>query len=289
MAKILLGIALAVMLGTAALGFLAKGNIDKLQSTLASTKSTLVTTQGTLRTTQGELKKTQDDLTAANTKIEEKDKEIATMKGQVDDLTKQITEAKAALDEKTNALAALQKKLDDIIKNPAGGTVDPAELAKQIEQMKADLTKAQTEVAESKSLIDALTKKKQEVEAKAADLEKYKTTREGQLARPGLSGRILAVNAGWNFVVLSVGDKQGAVMNAPMLVVRGNEAIAKARISSVEPTTSIADIIPGSVRRGVTIQPGDTIIFEGRNPVTQPQPGGNTPAAAGTGPALPSH
>ena len=45
MAKILLGIALAVMLATAALGFLAKGNADKLQTTLKDTKQTLTTTQ----------------------------------------------------------------------------------------------------------------------------------------------------------------------------------------------------------------------------------------------------
>src|SRR5258708_1299577 len=90
------------------------------------------------------------------------------------------------------------------------------------------------------------------------------------VGRAGLQGRILAVNAGWNFVVLSVGDKQGVVVNAPLLVVRGNQPIAKLRITSVEPSTSIADVLPGSVPRGVTVQPGDTVIFQGRTSALQP-------------------
>ena len=71
-------------------------------------------------------------------------------------------------------------------------------------------------------------------------------------------------------------------MNATMLVVRGGEPIAKVRISSVEAATSIADILPGSVRRGVTVQPGDTVVFEGaRSAGAAGQP------APGAQPALP--
>ena len=64
-------------------------------------------------------------------------------------------------------------------------------------------------------------------------------------------------------------------MNATMLVVRDDVPIGKVRITSVEPTSSIADILPGSLARGVTIQPGDRVIFEGRTPAL-----GSTPAGA---------
>ena len=107
-----------------------------------------------------------------------------------------------------------------------------------------------------------------------ASLEKYKKDREMDIQRRGLTGRVLAVNGGWNFLVLSVGDKQGAVMNGTMIVLRGGEPIAKARITSVEASQSIADILPGSVRKGVTVQPGDTVVFEGtRAAAAQPAPG----------------
>jgi len=73
--------------------------------------------------------------------------------------------------------------------------------------------------------------------------------------------------------------------------VRGNEPVARLRVTSVEPSTSIADVLPGSVRRGVSVQPGDTVIFEGgREPTDQPasKPAAEAPAPAATVPPLPN-
>ena len=64
-------------------------------------------------------------------------------------------------------------------------------------------------------------------------------------------------------MVLSIGDRQGAVANAEMILQRGGSQIGKVRITSVEPSTSVADIIPGSLARGVRVQPGDQVIFPG--------------------------
>ena len=75
-------------------------------------------------------------------------------------------------------------------------------------------------------------------------------TAKSNYQKPGLQGRVLAVNSGWNFVVLSVGDKQGVVINSTLLVVRGNEPIARLRVTSVEPSTSIADVLPGHGAQG---------------------------------------
>ncbi len=271
MAKIFLGIALAVMLATAALGFLAKGNADKLQTTLKDTKQTLTTTQSTLSLANSNLKKSQEELATAVAKADEATKEVATQKGQMDELTKKIEAATKDMEAKTAEVDDLKKKLASMTPTVPGANTekDPA-----LEAMKAEVAKAQAEVAESKALIESLGQQKRSVEEKMVSLEKYKKDRDGNIQRQGLSGRILAVNGGWNFVVLSVGDKQGAMMSATLLVLRGGEPIAKARISSVEASTSIADILPGSVRKGMTVQPGDTVIFEGtRGPAAAPAPG----------------
>lgn len=264
MAKIFLGIALAVMLATAALGFLAKGNADKLQTTLKDKKQELDTTKNTLKKTTDDLKTRTEELTAANGKIEEKDKEIATQKGQMDELNKKITAATTEMEAKTTEVAALNIKIKEL-----EGMIDPnkkgvpGEENPVITALKAEVEKAKGEAAQSQALADTLIAKKKELEDKMVSLEQYKKAREMNIARQGLSGRILAVNGGWNFVVISVGDKQGSVVGGTMLILRGGEPIAKARVSSVEAATSIADILPGSVRRGVTVQPGDTVVFEG--------------------------
>lgn len=281
MAKIFLGIALAVMLATAALGFLAKSNADKMQTTLKAAKSSLATAESSQRKAVADLKARTDELTAATAKVEEKDKELATQKGAMDDLNKKIAEATTAMETKTGEVATLTKTLEEMKiamggKGAADGAANPA-----MDILKAEVARAQTSAAESEALVAALTQQKKNVEDKMVSLEQYKKSRELGITRQGLSGRILAVNSGWNFVVLSIGDKQGAQMNASMLVVRGGTPIGKVRITSVEPSTSIADVIPGSVLKGVTVQPGDNVVFEGRNSsVGAPQPPSGIPTPA---------
>jgi archaellum component FlaG (FlaF/FlaG flagellin family) len=284
MPKILLGIALAALLGAAALAFLAKGNAEKLQGILATTKQDLAMTRGKLKKTENDLQTRTEELAAANAKIEEKDKEIANLKGQMDDLNKKIADAAAAMEAKTAAMDALQKEFDEYKKLKEGGTtpvVGGVELESPIvTALKGDLVKAQAEAAESKALVDSLTAKKKELEDKMVALEQYKKRKETETMRIGVGGRILAVNPGWNFVVISIGDKEGAAMNATMLVVRDGTPIGKVRVTTVEPNSSIADIIPGTLGKGVTIQPGDRVIFEGRTPAVGVAPAAGVRGAA---------
>jgi hypothetical protein len=102
-----------------------------------------------------------------------------------------------------------------------------------------------------------------DAESRSDDLQKIVDQYKNHVLRNGLEGEVLAVNQGWNFVVLSIGDRQGAVANAEMILERDGSQIGKVRITSVEPSTSVADIIPGSLARGVRVQPGDRVIFPG--------------------------
>jgi cell shape-determining protein MreC len=76
---------------------------------------------------------------------------------------------------------------------------------------------------------------------------------------------VLAVNQAYNFVVLSLGARQGVEANSEMLILRGGSFIGKIRISSVEPATAIGDIITSTLARGVQVQPGDTVVYAGNN------------------------
>ena len=57
MAKVFIGIALVFMLATAGLGFVLKGNIDKLQSALTATKGKITTAEGKARAAKAMPKK----------------------------------------------------------------------------------------------------------------------------------------------------------------------------------------------------------------------------------------
>ena len=111
MAKIFIGIALVITLVTAALGFMAKGNIEKMRDTLKEAGAVKNKAEGNLQVAKTELKKAQDDVAAAKTAVDEKDKEVAAKTAQVDTLMKDSAAAKTALEDKDKQIADLTAKV----------------------------------------------------------------------------------------------------------------------------------------------------------------------------------
>ena len=136
--------------------------------------------------------------------------------------------------------------------------------AKVAEEQVAQLQKAQTELAEANQVRVTLEEQKRAAEDKVAVAEQEVKEYQGPIIRAGLTGKVLAYNPGWNFVVLNIGDRAGVKANTQMLVTRNGQRIATVRVTSVEPATAIADVIPGTLARGQTVQPGDSVVYEGR-------------------------
>jgi len=187
-----------------------------------------------------------------------KDKEAAetaltTAKSDADKAKADLTSAKADVDAK-------QKEIDDLkakiaaAPTPAPGP-DPA-----LDEMKKQLADADAKMKEQQQVVESLQKKQTETEQHAQQLEQEEARRKTAVSLPGLEGKVVAVNPSWNFVVLNVGDRQGIVMNSTLVVKRGGNSVARLRVTSVEPATSIADIVPGTVPKGTYVQPGDVAI-----------------------------
>ena len=256
MARVLLILSIVLTLVTAGLGFVAKQKVDELQTTLLSTRRELNQTKATLVKTKAELEATKKELDATKQQLDEKTAELAKTKMELDDTQKKLTEANAAVEEKAKTIADLNEKLSKIPSAPG------EDIGKKIEQMQADLEKTKTELAESKQVVETLTQKTKEKEEALVVSENTVKAYKYNVVKNGLSGRILAFNPGWNFVVLSIGDKAGLKAGVNMVVTRGNSMIAKVKVTSVEPNTAIADIVPGTMR-GDRVQAGDTVIYEG--------------------------
>ena len=138
------------------------------------------------------------------------------------------------------------------------GAPSTVELQAQLEDARSQLDAAERE----KTL---LSDKIRTVQDHPSQLEEDKKRRVTAAAKAGVRGTVLAVNQAYNFVVLNLGGRQGVEPNAEMLVVRGGSLIGKIRISSVEPSTAIGDIITGTLARGVQVQPGDIVIYAGNS------------------------
>jgi predicted nucleic acid-binding Zn-ribbon protein len=256
MARIALGITLLLLALTCFFGYATHTKVQGLNDKVASLGSELTSTQQRLAKSQADLATTKDSLAKETADDEQTKSQLATVQSSLDAANAQVTSLNAKIDDLNKQIAQLK---------PSGtpGVVVQGPTQADMDKLTAQLKDAQAQVAELTQLKETLTNKVKDAESRADDLEKVVDRYKSGTVRNGLEGEILAVNQGWNFVVLSIGDRQGAIANAEMIIKRGDSQIGKIRITEVEPSTSVADIIPGSLARGVRIQPGDRVIFPG--------------------------
>lgn len=253
MPKIFLGISVLLIMGSAVLGFLTKGKITQLRSDKESS-------QISISKLQEEIKKLGSTTTVAESAIEEANKKVEAAAGEIAKKQADLDAAAAKLTEIQATVAAKEKEIEELKNKPVVKEQDPAQVAALAEAMEK-LQTATIQLEEAKQVAEGLNVKIKQKEAEMEGLLKDKERREQQVMAQGLEGQVLAVNQAWNFVVISIGDKQGVLMNSEMIIKRNADMIGRVRVSSVEPTTAIADVIPGSVQKNVRVQTGDRVIY----------------------------
>jgi len=256
MGKILLIVSLVFTLATAALGFLNQGKIATARNEAVAASSDRDKAKADLAKSSADLKAANTSLKTAEAEKEQLSTKATSLEGDLskakDDLvaaTKQVTDIKGQLDTATKDLEDLKAKVATQPTTPVANNDEALnELKAQVEEKNTLVAKLQTDL--------------EAAQQKSAELQKVDEARRRGLAVKGLEGRILAVNPAWNFVVLDLGDKNGISSNSELLVKRGTQLVGKVRVTSVEPSTSIADIVAKSVPAGTTIVPGDNVIFQ---------------------------
>lgn len=256
MAKILLIVAIIVSVATAGLGFLNKQKLAETLDILASTEASLDTTKKNLATSQEELANTQADLAKSNESLDKAEASLASTQADLDKSTADLAASKDELAKKESEVASLTTQVTDL-----QSKVDQFAAASQ--DTAAPVVETDDErLAELETLVSSLESKNQELNTELASLKQREADRAAVRMREGLEGRVLAVNPAYNFVVLSIGDRNGVVNNAELLLKRGGQYLGKVRVTSVEPSTSIADIVANSLPTGIAVQPGDSVIFQ---------------------------
>jgi len=261
MGKILIIVSIVLAAASAGVGFLNRSNLLKTKEDLAASQQETVTVKASL---DAEVKKNV-----------EAEKAITELKDQKQTLTSDLDKQKNELGTKTTQLADTQSKLTKAETDLALAETDKLSKAEKITQLEAQVAAAATvqqtpvaseedkaRITELETLNTKLDEDNKNLEGKLESLQKAAREKETKQGLTRVTGRVLAVNQAWNFVVLSLGNKSGIESNMEFLVKRGSTLIGKVRTTTVEPATSIADIIPASLARGLSIQPGDDIIYQ---------------------------
>ncbi len=243
-------------------GFLNTNKVKTLRNELVTTDSARdLAVRGRLAN-EKKLKAEEKELAAVKSQAAEAQAKAQTAETDIGKAQTEKAEAEAKLQTSETQIADLQKRVAEATAGaapgPGGAPGAPNDLQAALEDTKNQLAAAEQEKA-------VLGEKVKAAQDQLANMEAEKKRRESSANTPGVHGTVLAVNQAYNFVVLGIGDRQGVVPNSEMLVMRAGALIGKIRISSVEPTTSIGDIITSSLPRGVEVQPGDTVVYAGNN------------------------
>jgi hypothetical protein len=197
------------------------------------TKKTLKDTAAKLDTTEKELAQTKSDLDGANAKVA--------------NLTKDNETLTAKLEKTTADRDAAQQELARW-----SGLPDPA----LIRGIIADLEKSKKEIA-------ALTGENKLLASQVVEwTNRWYSFFHGEEDVPlpdGLRGKVLAVDPKFNFVVLNIGENQGAKERGVMMVDRDGKLLGKVRIKSVTKDRCVANLLP-NWQRGEIIE-GDEVLY----------------------------
>lgn len=244
MSKILLYSAILLTLLTAGLGY---WNYSCYQIILSEKKATIQQQQQEIDKVNQELTSLKEKIETTATTEEEQKKALSEaqqgrikVEGDLAEAQKQLAAKDAELEQKNKDLLAKEAAIQSLM--GAQKNTVPAPMPGS--------------AAKKKSSKNAITSEKKDTVV-SSSTPATTSTASGPVG--GIEGKIAAVNSSWNFVVLNIGENNGVTKDSEMLVQRGNQAIAKIKITSVEPLTSIGDIIPNSVTPGCTVQVGDQV------------------------------
>lgn len=242
---------LVIVLALAALGaghFKVKEKIDGLNTDLEDAKraeqqarAAQASAQNKARELEAEKEKLAGELANIENLLEEQTRIANQQRTRAEELESDLRDTTIERNEAQQKLAQW---------NALGIDIQAAQL------MKNDLVAAREEILAGKAERTILLR---QIEQIKYDLSKYEGPDIEVVMREGLKGSVVAVDDKWDFVIVSVGEKDGARQSGKLMVSREGKLVGKVQISSLDENQSIANILP-NWKQG-DIQVGDTVLY----------------------------
>ncbi len=262
--KNLVGLSLVFLLAAGVLGVLNQQKTRHLNLALQTAEDQRNAIEQKRLSEQKDIKAREAAAAQAQTKAQEAETVANKMQSDLAQLQAEKADLQTKLQAAQAEVAGIQHQMGQPgapgavpgTESPNPGAASSTELQAQLDEARKQLESAERENA-------LLSDKIRGTQEKADQVTQERQRRQTAIGRAGIRGTVLAVNMAYNFVVLNLGGRQGVVPNAEMLVLRDGTLIGKIRISSVEPSTAIGDVLSGTLQRGVQVQPGDIVVYAG--------------------------
>jgi hypothetical protein len=258
--KHLIGLSVALLALAGIFGILNTQKSRSLRQSVLSATSVRQDLERRHAVEQKEVKAREDAAAAAMAKIAEHENKVAKAEADLVQLQTEKSDLQTKLQTAQAEVTSLQTRVEEAGAKPSENPGAPS-----VTELQAQLDEARHQLENAERENSFLSEKIRTAQDRSTQLEEEKKRRLPMAGKTGVRGTVLAVNQAYNFVVLNLGGRQGVEPNAEMLVLRDGTLIAKIRVSSVEPSTAIGDIITSSLARGVQVQPGDVVVYAGTN------------------------
>ena len=216
-------------------------------------------------------------LATATARAQQMNRDLVDAKAKTETIIKKLTADTAALDEVKKNKDALDKTLADL----GGLKVIVAEL----EDLGAKKTDNTATIANQEAVVSLAHQKEAQTNAVIAAFKKKELMQSSGLMNDSFSGAISGIDPQWGFIMINKGNASNVVKGAKLDVKRGSEKIATIIVTNVQPTSSICDLVNGTLATGMALQPGDRLVVnEGsseKNLAAPAAPAPGEPAADG--------
>lgn len=274
--KVLLVIASAVL---AFAGWLSYANMGALKDRIAQSENE----KRTLDRRTAELNKSKESIQQLETSIAALTKEAEGLQTAKIDADAKASETESNLKAQKQNLEEAKTKLEEaklLVKDIDGVNA----INKEMAQIRTQIEEAEIEVTQLEGAVAAAQVERDRLEKVAAELHALRVDQEAGVIRGEFQSKIKKAYNQWGFVVVDGGFDQGVVNRAQMDVYRRGQPICRLLVTSVEANETVADIVPGSLAPGQSVQVGDTVVksVRAQTPAVVPT------SAPGAGAAAPS-
>jgi len=182
---------------------------------------------------------------------------------------KDLDKTKTELAQTKTTLEATTAEKEKAVAEAAAATKHAAQLTDDLNKTRGERDNAQAELAaykgtgltpeqisgmnkQYKALEDTLAGQREEnkvlgqkLKKTEAELATYKSPDVPIYLPARLTGKVMAVDPKYKFVVLNVGEDQGVLQRGQMLVNRNGKLVAKIQVTSVEKDRCVANVVLG--------------------------------------------
>lgn len=197
--------------------------------------------------------------------------ELAALEEKISEIKNEIAQKKSRKDQLQREVMAANEVMDKV-----GGS---RQLVPKIKGLRSDIANLNSEIELGTVKLNNLKQAKSDTQESIVMNEKRVEFETSGKSQPDLNTTIKTVYSTWGFVTLNGGDVQGVVPGSTLNVVRGEEVVAKLKVTTVETNRAAADILRDTVGTDVFLRSGDKVVADMPAPNAVPA----TPATPATG------